>query len=512
MEKQGVGRWVLRVCSWILLLIVVFAVVVVVRALYPDQVAYVRVEAENVSSSLLTEQSLTEEIALSNELLYAMVDANAMGCTIQSAEQEEALHRWTAKVGYTLRDGRLARLERSVRRWLGGDFWDVRLEASQSDSLRIRYCVMDRIDTLDRGVCTIVEDSLQQAMIPIGWTVGLTLAEATDPLVGVYMCEKSRQWNEMAGANYSCLRAIRLREMAEERMEEIDRFMEEGSASRRAWGNLMLGTIYERLGCMWSGDTVALRSAEECYRQAVKGAPSELQIPIEERITWIGDYIEHYRKTNDTDAFIASFQDEQIRLPDSCRQLILVYNDRPDRVLCQFRRYEKDEKGRWFEAAPVIHSNVGRAGIAPFGEKREGDMRTPSGAYPMGFAFGYEADIELQWPYVVVTPEHYWISDSEDPLYNQMTTQKPQTDNFEYLRRDDDAYKYAAVVEYNMRPIEKYKGSAIFFHVESGYDRGSAGCITVPEEDVVEVLQWLDPKKSPYMLIRTQPSEESGQM
>lgn len=504
MEKRGVGRWPLRLGGWILLLIVVLVGVVAVRAFYPDQVAYIRVETEDITSSILTEKSFVEEIGLSKELIYAMVDANAMGYTIQSAGQEEALHRWTAKVGYTLRYGRLARMERGLRHWIGGGFLDVRLTASQSDSLRIRYCVVDRTDTLDRGGCTIVGDSLQEAMIPIYWTVGLTLAETTDPLVGVYMCEEPHQWNETVGTNYSHLRTIRLRELAEERMEEIDRYLEEGSATRRAWGNLMLGTIYERLGCLWNGDTMAMRSAEECYRQAVKGAPSELRTPIEERIAWIGGYIEEYRKTNDTDAFIESFQDEQIRLPDSCRQLILVYNDRPDRVLCQFRRYEKDENGQWFEAAPVIHSNVGRAGIAPFGEKREGDLRTPSGAYPMGFAFGYEADIELRWPYVVVTPEHYWISDSEDPLYNQMTTEKPKTDNFEYLRRDDDAYKYAAVVEYNMRPIEKYKGSAIFFHVESGYDKGSAGCITVPEEDVVEVLQWLDPEKSPYMLIRTQ--------
>ena len=504
MKEQGIGHRTLRVGSSILLMIVVLAIVVVVRALYPDQVAYVRVDAENVSSPLLTEQSLTEEIALSNELFYAMVDANAMGYTIQNAEQEEALHRWTSEIGYTLRSGRLARLERSLRRWFGGDFWDVCLEASQSDSLRIRYCVTDRIDTLDSGGYTLVGDSLQQTMTSIYWTVGLTLVQATDPLVGIFTSEEPRQWSETAESKYSYLQTLRFRELAEERMEEIDRYLEEGSASRRAWGNLMLGTIYERLGCLWNGDTVALRSAEECYRQTLKGAPADLKTPIEERIVWIGNYIEEYRKTNDTDAFIASFQDEQIRLPDSCRQLILVYNDRPDRVLCQFRRYEKDENGRWFEVAPVIHSNVGRAGIAPFEEKREGDMRTPSGAYPMGFAFGYEADIELRWPYVVVTPEHYWISDSEDPLYNQMTTEKPKTDNFEYLRRDDDAYKYAAVVEYNMRPIEKYKGSAIFFHVESGYDKGSAGCITVPEEDVVEVLQWLDPEKSPYMLIRTQ--------
>ena len=120
----------------------------------------------------------------------------------------------------------------------------------------------------------------------------------------------------------------------------------------------------------------------------------------------------------------------------------------------------------------------------------------------MGFAFGYVRDIDLSWPFVVVSKQHYWISDPEDPLYNQMTQQTPRTDNFEYLRRDDEVYRYAAVVEYNMRPIEKYKGSAIFFHIESGFDRGTAGCISVTRRKTVEVLQWFDPQKVPYMLSR----------
>ena len=91
-----------------------------------------------------------------------------------------------------------------------------------------------------------------------------------------------------------------------------------------------------------------------------------------------------------------------------------------------------------------------------------------------------------------MSKQHYWISDPEDPLYNQMTQQTPRTDNFEYLRRDDEVYRYAAVVEYNMRPIEKYKGSAIFFHIESGFDRGTAGCISVTRRKTVEVLQWFE--------------------
>ncbi len=260
--------------------------------------------------------------------------------------------------------------------------------------------------------------------------------------------------------------------------------------------DLVSGIVCESFGYAVQ-DTAALNAAAARYRRL---ASSDKELG--NRIDRIGTCVASLTAPGRDDALVESFLNDQARLPDSCRQLILVYNDRPDRVSCVFRRYEKKD-GQWREAAYPLRSNVGRAGIAPYGEKREGDGRTPSGAYPMGFAFGYERDIDLSWPFVVVSKQHYWISDPEDPLYNQMTQQTPRTDNFEYLRRDDEVYRYAAVVEYNMRPIEKYKGSAIFFHIESGFDRGTAGCISVTRRKTVEVLQWLDPLKAPYMLIAT---------
>ena len=273
-----------------------------------------------------------------------------------------------------------------------------------------------------------------------------------------------------------------------------------GSSDPRS--DLVSGIVCESFGYAVQ-DTAALSAAAVRYRRLV-GSDRRLAETLGSRIDRIGTYVASLEAPGRDDAFVESFLNEQIRLPDSCRQLILVYNDRPDRVSCVFRRYEK-RNGQWRETAYPLRSNVGRAGIAPYGEKREGDGRTPSGAYPMGFAFGYVRDIDLSWPFVVVSKQHYWISDPEDPLYNQMTQQTPRTDNFEYLRRDDEVYRYAAVVEYNMRPIEKYKGSAIFFHIESGFDRGTAGCISVTRRKTVEVLQWFDPQKVPYMLIVTKP-------
>lgn len=237
-----------------------------------------------------------------------------------------------------------------------------------------------------------------------------------------------------------------------------------------------------------TGDTAALHRADGYFRCAGMSAPA----------------------TRDTmpmataDALIACFLDAHTQLPPQCRQLILVYNDTASRVSCVFRRYEK-QGGSWQEVAPAIPANAGRSGIAPYGEKREGDGRSPSGAYSLGPAFGYRKDIDIAWPFLVVGKNHCWISDPQHPDYNRMTDRIPSTDDFEYLRRPDDAYKYAVVVEYNTNPVEKYRGSAIFFHIEKGFDRGSSGCITVDEASILEVLHWLDPESAPCMLIATLP-------
>ena len=264
--------------------------------------------------------------------------------------------------------------------------------------------------------------------------------------------------------------------------------------------NTILGVVCESFSRA-TGDTVVLRRAIACYRRA----------QLDEKASDLVRRIDLRSNEQDATRFIHRFLNDNTRLPDHCRQLILVYNDHPKRVSCVFRRYEKQPDGQWREAARAIRANAGRNGVAPHGEKREGDGRSPSGAYPLGFAFGYRDDVQIAWPFLTVDESYFWISDPDNPAYNQMTRQRPAQGDFEYLRRQDDAYKYAVVVEYNTNPVKKHHGSAIFFHIEKSFDTGSSGCITVTEQAIVETLGWLDPHGAPYILIGTLPDSFSEQ-
>ena len=379
-------------------------------------------------------------------------------------------------------------------RWLQHAIRRLRNAAGRPDDLIVDFEGTDNDTTLHYTVCRLGGRILASG--PIGLSelhsadnpLAETLCASIDP-VAVLMKNYEHRPTD---AYMERINRIRLYEAAESFFPVMSRFSgRKNGPSGKRLGTAM-GIVCESFG-RTTGDTGALHRAAGYYASSSMPFRTDTVERLADSCMRV-----------DPDAFIGRFLNEQVRLPDSCRQLILVYNDRPERVSCIFRRYEKQD-GKWRDTASPVRCNVGRNGLAPYREKREGDGRTPSGAYPMGFAFGYAADIETAWPFLVVTKNHFWISDPDDPAYNRMTTVHPDTEDFEYLRRDDDAYKYAAVVEYNMHPVEKYMGSAIFFHVESGFDRGSAGCITVTETETVEVLRWLAPGLSPYMLIGTLP-------
>lgn len=94
----------------------------------------------------------------------------------------------------------------------------------------------------------------------------------------------------------------------------------------------------------------------------------------------------------------------------------------------------------------------------------------------------------------------YWVDDSESPLYNQWTERSGITwKSAEHLADYPLAYKYAVVINYNMNPIIPDKGSAIFLHCMTG--SYTAGCVAVPEYDMLYILNWLDSAKNPIIII-----------
>ena len=59
------------------------------------------------------------------------------------------------------------------------------------------------------------------------------------------------------------------------------------------------------------------------------------------------------------------------------------------------------------------------------------------------------------------------------------------------------SYNYFAVIAYNRHPIVPGKGSAIFLHVSTG--QPTAGCVSIPEADLLRVLRALRPNMNPLI-------------
>jgi L,D-peptidoglycan transpeptidase YkuD (ErfK/YbiS/YcfS/YnhG family) len=112
-------------------------------------------------------------------------------------------------------------------------------------------------------------------------------------------------------------------------------------------------------------------------------------------------------------------------------------------------------------------------------------------------------------PYRQATEDDFWVDDVNSEDYNKWVKGKPNAASWEKMKRDDDQYKYGVVIEYNMHPIVKGKGSAIFLHI---WKQGgaTAGCIAMPEEMVLRILGWLDPAKRPLIIMGTE--SELGSM
>jgi len=99
-------------------------------------------------------------------------------------------------------------------------------------------------------------------------------------------------------------------------------------------------------------------------------------------------------------------------------------------------------------------------------------------------------------PYRQATEDDFWVDDVNSEEYNQWVKGKPRAASWEKMKRDDDQYKYGVVVEYNRYPVVKGKGSAIFLHVWK-QGEATAGCVSLSEKNLLEILQCLILQRDP---------------
>ena len=186
---------------------------------------------------------------------------------------------------------------------------------------------------------------------------------------------------------------------------------------------------------------------------------------------------------------------------EGSEQLIFATNRDSSSSIVTIHAVERNNGG-WRLIFPTFTGSIGEKGFAEIGKKREGDGKSPSGVFPLRIAFGYDPSAATKLPYRQATEGDFWVDDANSEDYNKWVKGQPNAASWEKMQRDDDQYKYGVLIEYNMDPIVKGKGSAIFLHAWK--DGGpTLGCVSMPEEMVLKILGWLDPAKKPLIIMGT---------
>ena len=132
--------------------------------------------------------------------------------------------------------------------------------------------------------------------------------------------------------------------------------------------------------------------------------------------------------------------------------------------------------------------SLGKNGVTQ--NKVEGDKCTPSGVYRLKQVF-YRADrikkFTTNIKKIKIKKNMGWCDDSSSKRYNQLI-RVPTKFSHEKLYRKDRIYDIIVVLNYNMNPVIKKKGSAIFMHIAKKNYSKTLGCIGLKKNDLLEIL------------------------
>jgi len=135
---------------------------------------------------------------------------------------------------------------------------------------------------------------------------------------------------------------------------------------------------------------------------------------------------------------------------------------------------------------------LGKAGIG--GKKREGDNVTPTGTFKIVKIY-YRSDrikkIASKFRAIEITKNMGWCDDPNSKNYNQLIN-LPSRYGHEKLFKKNNIYDIIVILNYNMKPVIKNKGSAIFIHVAKKNYQPTQGCVALKKNDLLKILSKVD--------------------
>ena len=124
-------------------------------------------------------------------------------------------------------------------------------------------------------------------------------------------------------------------------------------------------------------------------------------------------------------------------------------------------------------------------------KKKEGDFITPIGDYKIKYIL-YRKDrvkkIQSKLRKITIKKNMGWCNDPKSKKYNKLVN-LPFNYSYEQLFKKENVYDIILVLTYNMNPVKKDKGSAIFIHVAKRYYKRTQGCVAVKKSDLLKILR-----------------------
>lgn len=136
---------------------------------------------------------------------------------------------------------------------------------------------------------------------------------------------------------------------------------------------------------------------------------------------------------------------------------------------------------------------LGRGGITA--KKHEGDGATPAGSFAILGGYYRPGRLRLRSSPFAMLPIRKtdgWCDAPDNPNYNSEVS-LPFDASHEKLYREDRLYDLILILDYNIHPRVRNRGSAIFFHLTRP-DRGpTEGCVAVDPAAMLRLLPRLSP-------------------
>jgi L,D-peptidoglycan transpeptidase YkuD (ErfK/YbiS/YcfS/YnhG family) len=150
----------------------------------------------------------------------------------------------------------------------------------------------------------------------------------------------------------------------------------------------------------------------------------------------------------------------------------------------------RPHEGRLIAGSLVLPCALGRSGVVR--NKREGDGASPAGRWPLLY-FYLRAPVALRLPWRRARPHDLWCDDPRSFLYNK-PLRAPSRLGHEEMWRKDRLYDLVGVMDYNIVPRVRGRGSAIFFHIATEELGPTAGCVALRARDMARLAPRLGRK------------------